>query len=167
VSPDALAAVASTMASGAIPIAADERELVLEELAAVTGSLHDPAARQGYAGLALGVAEGEVAGEEVARLESLLELTLGTGRARRFHGPEGERRLLRLYQQTPRGAAIRERTDEANRALSGLAGQALQKLSFTALGPGVYRLEIATDRCQVTLETGRLGVTVDSLGVEL
>src|SRR5262249_26300956 len=112
-------------------------------------------------------ADGQIAGEQMAGLESLLELSLGTGRARRLHGPENERLLLRLYQQTPRGAAIRERTESANRALGALAGQTLRGISFSASGPGVYRLEISTDRCQLAVETDRLGVTVDSLGVEI
>jgi len=144
-----------------------ERELLLEELAALAGSIRDPAARSRYAELGDAVADGQIGGERMAELEGLLELSLGTGRARRLHGPENERLLLRLYHQTPRGAAIRARTEDANRALSALAGQSLRGVSFSALGPGVYRLEISTDRCQLTLETDRLGITVDSLGVEL
>lgn len=154
-------------AAASIAIPPPERELVREELAALTGAIRDPAARARYAELARAIAGGELHGEQIAELEGVLELSLGTGRARRLHGPESERLLLRLYQQTPRGAAIRQRTDDANRALGALLGQALRGVSFTALGPGVYRLEIATDRCQLTVETDRLGLTVDSLGVEM
>ncbi len=144
-----------------------ERDLLQLEIAALAAAVSEGSARGRYAELAAAVGEGRVSGEPLAALEGVLELTLGTGRARRLHGPEGERQLLRLYQQTPRGAAIAERTGAANRALGALAGQTLHGISFTALGPGVYRLEIATDRCQLTLETGRLGVTVDSVGVDL
>ncbi len=161
---------ATESAVASIDIPPPERELVLEELAALTGSLGDPAARARYAELARAVADGAIGGgqeDQIVQLEGLLELTLGTGRARRLHGPENERLLLRLYQRTPRGAAIRQRTDDANRALGALVGQTLRGVSFTALSPGVYRLEIATDRCQITVETDRLGATVDSLGVEI
>jgi hypothetical protein len=158
---------AGTAATAAVAVPPAEREVVGEEIAALAAALRDEAARTRYAALGVAVAAGEVAEDLVSELEGLLELSLGTGRARRLHGPESERLLLRLYHQTPRGAAIRERTDDANRALSALAGQTLRGLTFTALGPGVYRLEIATDRCQLTAETERLGVTVDSLGVDL
>jgi hypothetical protein len=150
-----------------LAISGAERELVAEEVAALAGSLRDEAARSRYAVLGAAVAAGEVPEKLVADLEGLLELSLGTGRARRLHGADGERLLLRLYQRTPRGASVKKRTDDVNRALSALAGQTLHALSFTPLGPGAYKLEIATDRCQVAVETGRLGVTVDSLGVDL
>ncbi len=153
--------------SADVEIADAERELVAEEIAALAASLRDESARARYAALAAAVAAGGVAEDLAPDLEGLLELSLGTGRARRLHGADGEGQLLRLYQRTPRGAAIRRRTDDVNRALSALAGQLLQGLSFTALGPGSYKLEIATDRCQVAVEIGRLGVTVDSLGVDL
>jgi hypothetical protein len=158
---------ATATAAAAIAIPPAERELVQEELAALTASIRDPAALSRYAELARAIDGGELHGEQITELEGVLELTLGTGRARRLHGPESERLLLRLYQQTPRGAAIRQRTDDANRALGALVGQPLSGLAFTALGPGVYRLEISTDRCQLTVETDRLGLTVDSLGVEI
>jgi hypothetical protein len=162
VSGEGAAAVAA-----AIPIAEAERELVAEEAAALAGSLRDEAARARYAALASAVAAGEVPEELAADFEGLLELSLGTGRARRLHGADGERQLLRLYRATPRGAGVQQRTDDVNRALSALAGQTLKSLSFTPLGPGAYKLEIATDACQVAVETGRLGVTIDSLGVDL
>jgi len=161
------AAAAVTGATPGIQISEAERELVGEEIAALAGSIHDEAARARYAALGAAVAAGEVPAQLVPDLEGLLELSLGTGRARLLHGADNERLLLRLHQQTPRGAAIKKRTDDVNRALSALAGQTLHGLSFTPLGPGAYKLEIATDRCQIAVETGRLGVTVDSLGVDL
>jgi hypothetical protein len=149
-----------------LPIEAAEREVLLDELRALTGMLRDPAARARYADLAQAAEGGEVAPDLVADLERVLELTLETGRVRHMQGADGEQALLRLFSRTPRGEALRRTTREANQALSALAGQTVRGLDFSPHGPGTFRLEIATDRCRLTLEISRRGVTVDSVGIE-
>ena len=149
------------------PLALDaaQSEAVLVEIEALAASL--PAeSRVRYAELARAVAAFEVEEDLVPRLTEVLDLSLGTGRARRIHGAEGEQALLRLFRQTPRGLALARTVEGANRALEALAGQAIQGLTFTPRAPGAFRLEIATDTCQLTLEIDRSGVTVDSVGVE-
>jgi hypothetical protein len=113
------------------------------------------------------VAAGEVARERLGDLERVLELTLETGRARRMQGADGEKVLLAIFARTPRGAAVKRTTEEANRALEAVLGQVVRALTFSPQGPGTYRLEIATDLCRLTLEIGRRGVTLDSVGVEV
>ncbi len=149
------------------PLALDaaQSEAVLVEIEALAASLPEEA-RARYEGLARAVAEGGVEEDLLPRLTEVLDLSLGTGRARRIHGAEGEQALLRLFRQTPRGLALARTVEGANRALSALAGQVIQGLTFTPRSPGAFRLEIATDTCQVTLEIDRSGVTVDSVGVE-
>jgi hypothetical protein len=148
------------------PLALDaaQGEGVGAEIEALSAAL-PPAARDRYAALARAVALGEVEEPLLAQLAEILDLSLATGRARRLHGPEAEAALLRLYRQTPRGAALARTVEGANRALSALAGQVVRRLAFTPRAPGAFRLEIATEVCQVTLEIDRSGVTVDSVEI--
>ncbi len=143
---------------------AAQGEVVRREIEALTASL-PPDASDRYSHLARAVAAGEVDESLLPRLEEVLDLSLATGRTRRLHGAEGEQALLRLFRQTPRGLALARTVEGANRALSALAGQVIQGLSFSPRAPGAFRLEIATDSCQLTLEIDRSGVTVDSVEV--
>ncbi|HZF09294.1 MAG TPA: hypothetical protein VFE33_10940 [Thermoanaerobaculia bacterium] len=150
----------------ASPLALDaaQGEVVLAEIAALTASL-PPTAGKRYVPLVQAVALGEVEEALLPQLAEVLDLSLATGRARRLHGPEAEQALLRLFRQTPRGAALARTVEGANRALSALAGQVVQGLSFTPRAPGAFRLEIATAVCRVALEIDRSGVTVDSVEI--
>jgi hypothetical protein len=159
------ARVANDIATAALAIDPSQREVLLEELAMLLASLRDAETRAPWEELALGVDEGAVAEELLGRLEQILEMTLQTGRVRRVHGAESEQALLRLFHQTPRGAASRRATEAVNRTLASLAGQTIETMLFTSQGPGVYRLGLETDRVKLTLEIDRHGVTVESLEV--
>jgi hypothetical protein len=148
-------------------IAGGERELVIEEIAAVAGAVHDPRARARYQELAAAVASGEVPAALAGALQQVLEMSLTTGRARRLHGAQHEAALLRLFFQTPAGQALRRSAEATTRALAAVAGQRLEGLSVAAQAPGVFRLQLDTDRCQLTLEVSRDGVEVAGLGVEI
>jgi hypothetical protein len=154
-------------ASPALPIEPAERELVLEEIAAVIGAVHEPRARALYAELAAAVGGGEVPPASLAALQRVLEMSLATGRARRLHGAQHEAAMLRLFFRTPAGAALRRSAAASSHALAGLAGQRIAALAVSAQAPGVFRLQLDTDRCQVTLEVSRDGVEVAGLGVEI
>jgi hypothetical protein len=154
-------------ASTALAVEPAERELVLEEIAAVAGAVHDPRARALYEELAAAVAGGEVAPALLASLQRVLEMSLATGRARRLHGAQHEAAMLRLFFRTPAGVALRHSAEASSRALAALAGQRLAALAVSAQAPGVFRLQLDTDRCQVTLEVSRDGVEVTGLGVEI
>ncbi|HEX4966776.1 MAG TPA: hypothetical protein VF173_38555 [Thermoanaerobaculia bacterium] len=152
-------------APGTVSLDALQQEVLGEELAALAASLHDPVARAPYEDLAAAVAAGDVEEEHLRRLEGILEMTLQTGRVRRVHGAQSEQALLRLFQQTPRGAAARRATQAVNDALATLAGQSIEGMLFTVQGPGVYRLGVSTGLCRLTLEIDRHGITVESLEV--
>jgi hypothetical protein len=153
-------------AGQALEIDPAQQAALLTEIEVLLAAVHDPAGRAPFLALAAAVAEGAVTeAGAVATLEKLLEMTLHTGRARRVHGPEAEQALLRLFHQTPRGAAARRSTEAVNAALRGLAGQTLEQILFTAQGPGVFKLGLLTDRCRLALEVDRHGVTVESLEV--
>ena len=154
-------------ASTALPIEPAERELVLEEIAAVIGAVHEPRARALYTELAAAVGGGEVPPASLAALQRVLEMSLATGRARRMHGPQHEAALLRLFFRAPAGASLRRSAEAATRALTALAGQRLDALTVSTQAPGVFRLQLDTDRCQLTLEVSRDGVEVTGLGVEV
>ena len=98
-------------------------------------SLRDAETRAPWEELAAAVDEGGGGGDLLGRLEQILEMTLQTGRVRRVHGAESEQALLRLFHQTPRGAASRRATEAVNRTLASLAGQTIETLLFTSPGP--------------------------------
>lgn len=158
--PPAAAAAPETLA-----VDPAQREVLLEEIAALAAAVRDAESRQRYGALHAAVAAGEVGAPLLGPLEGLLEMLLQTGRARRIHGADGEQSLLRLFHRTPRGAAARRATEAVNEALRGLRGQTLEAVLFTVQGPGVYRLGLATDRCRVTVEIDRHGLSVESLEV--
>ena len=159
------ARVANDIAAPALAIDPSQREVLLEELAMLVVSLRDAETRAPWEELAMAVDEGAVGEPLLGRLEQILEMTLQTGRVRRVHGAESEQALLRLFHQTPRGAASRRATEAVNRTLASLAGQTIETMLFTSQGPGVYRLGLETDRVKLTLEIDRHGVTVESLEV--
>ena len=158
-----MSALAAT--AGALAVDPSQRELLLEELATLVVSLRGSEAGEPWEDLAAAVDAGEVEEPLLGRLETILEMTLQTGRARRVHGADGEQALLRLFHQTPKGAAARRATQAVNETLATMAGQSLEGALFTVQGPGVYRLGLQTDRCKLTLEIDRHGITVESLEV--
>jgi hypothetical protein len=158
---------ATTAQAPGLAVPAPDRELVLEEIAAVASAVHDPRARARYQELAAAVASGEVPAALAGALQQVLEMSLVTGRARRLHGAQHEAALLRLFFQTPAGQGLRRSAEAATRALAAVAGQRLEGLSVAAQAPGVFRLQLDTDRCQLTLEVSRDGVEVTGLGVEI
>lgn len=155
----------ATVSSFALTLEPLQREVLLEELDGLVATLRDPGHRALYEELALAVDTGTVVEELVGRLEGFLEMTLQTGRIRKVHGAESEQALLRLFHKTPQGSAARRATEAVNQALANLPGQTLEGMVFSVQGPGVFRLGLRTDRCSLTLEIDRHGVTVESLEI--
>ncbi len=143
----------------AVAVEPAQQELLLEEVDRFAASLARPEARERYARLREAAAAGSVDGELVAALEDLLEITLGSRRVHRFHGPGAERALLDLYARTPRGAAVEAASRAANRALETVRGQRLEGLTFRPGVPGTHRLVVETERCRLTLEIGPGGIS--------
>ena len=156
---------APAVTAGALAIDPLQREILLEELATLVVSLRGSEACEPWEDLAASVDAGEVEEPLLGRLETVLEMTLQTGRARRVHGADGEQALLRLFHQTVTGAKASQATRAVNETLATLAGQRIEGALFTVQGPGVYRLGLQTDRCKLTLEIDRHGVAVESLEV--
>ena len=142
-----------------------DRELLLEELDGFTASLPDEDAKIPYLALRRDIEAGQFSPENVPSLENVLELTLHSGRVRRRQSAVAEKRLLRLFNSTPRGAAVKQAVAETNEALDSLKGQVLDTVSFTPGTPGTYRLLIDTEACRVNLEITRDGVTVKDVEI--
>jgi hypothetical protein len=151
--------------SAAIEIEPLQGEVLLAEIAGVLATVREPRARAPYEDLANAVSGGMVEESLLGPLESLVEMSLQTGRARRLHGADSERALLRLFHRTPRGTAARQATEAVNEALRTLAGQSLEEALFTVQAPGVFRLGLRTGQVRLALEIDRHGVTVESLEV--
>lgn len=149
----------TTEAPPRVTVEPGERELLLEEIDRVAFSFTGSQARERYARLRRAVAEGTVDGDLVGHLEDLLEILLESRSVHRFHGPGPERALLELYRRAPRGASVEEAARTANRALEAVRGQTIEGLTFRPGLPGSHRLVVQTDRCRLTLEIGRAGVT--------
>lgn len=150
-----------------LTIETSDRELLLEELDAFARSMPSAEGRARYAALRDAVEAGRIEDDLLEPLERMLEIVLETGRVRRIHGPQAEQALLRLFHQTGRGAAVRKATQAVNEALDALQGQTIEDITFSAQRPGVYRMAIDTDRCQVTLEINQAGVWVENVAVGL
>ena len=142
-----------------------DRELLLEEVDGFTASLPDEDSRISYLALRRDIEMGQVAPENVPSLENVLELTLQSGRVRHRQSAVAEKRFLRLFNGTPRGAAVKRAVAETNEALAALKGQVLDTVSFAPGTPGTYRLLIDTEGCRVNLEITRDGVTVKDVEI--
>lgn len=152
--------------NGSVPgLDEQDRELLLEELDGFTSSLADEESKIPYLALRRDIEAGKVSAEHIPRLENILELTLQSGRVRRRQSAVAEKRLLRLFNGTPRGAAVKQAVAETNEALASLKGQVLDTLSFTPGTPGTYRLLIDTEACRVNLEITRDGVSVKDVEI--
>jgi len=148
----------------ALALDAVERETLLEEIGLFAAHLPDERTRARYDELHQAVAQGAVPPEMVGRLETLLDLLLPTGGVRKRHGHEGDQALQRLWQRTPRGAALKQAAQEVNEALSILRGQSLEGVSFSSTPRG-HTLSIDTTRCHLTLAIDRDGVRVERVEV--
>lgn len=143
---------------------ADERELVAFDLDALLPSL-DAERRARYAALREAVVAERVPGELVPALESLLELTLQTARARARYRAEGEQSLTGLYRRTPSGRALSHHLGQVNEALTTLAGQTLESLSVRMRTVGHFTLTIQTNATTITLAARPDTIDVESIAV--
>ncbi len=143
----------------------DERPVLLSEIDAVAAQLRNAEAREVYAELRSAVEAGDVPEGLLPTLERLLEMGLETGRIREVHTAHGEMAATRVFQRTPKGAALKATCDEANAALESLKGQTIESVSFSVRGPGAFALTLETAEAHLTLHIDRHGVRVRSIEV--
>ena len=151
-----------------IEIGAEEKGILHHEIERLMHPLApDSKSHQDYARLLAAVGSGVVPEELIGALEHALEITLSTGRIRHAYGPQEEQQLLRLYHRTPTGDRLRQLMKQVNQSLETLKDQRIESLSFSLKRPGAYRLEINTDRCQLTVSIDWNGVFIHQLEVGL
>jgi hypothetical protein len=143
-----------------LAIGAREQMMLAPLLRDLIAGLGQAPSAAGYRELLAEVEAGTVAPERFPQIENFLELGLHTGRFRSRFGASGEEALVRLFHQTPRGAAIAGSVAAVNQALTALAGQEIAGLSLAAHGPDAYSLSVETDRCRLTVRIDRSGVRV-------
>jgi hypothetical protein len=148
-----------------VKIADDERDVVVAETLALAEELPPGSDRVAYQELAVAADRGEIPDEWGDRLGEVLRLALETGRASRVHGPEGTRRLLAVWRQTPQALAIRGAIDEVNAALAALEGLPVRSVRVTPTGPGGFSLAVAAGEVEFRLAVEREDVRVRSVGV--
>ena len=148
-------------------IADDERDVVVAEALALAEQLPPGSDRLAYQELAGAAERGEIPDEWAGRLGDVLRLALETGRASRVHGPEGTRRLLAVWRQTPQALAIRGATDDVNAALASLEGLPVRSVRVAPTGPGGFSVAVSAGEVEIRLAVEREDVRVRSVGVGL
>jgi hypothetical protein len=143
----------------------EKEQGLLRDEVQVLQAAADPALKDRYAAVSAAVNEAEVPERHLGLFSQVLEFLLDSGRVIDRYGAEGEQALLRLYQKTPRGQELARGVAELNRALQVLQGQAIEEVTFTARGPGRYRLGIGTDRCEIAVGIDKRGLAIEGLEV--
>ena len=147
-----------------VALTGEAQEVALAEAQAVLAMARDDGYRDRLAGLVASASEGEVADDEAALLEELLELGLQSGRLRAVYGPGGEQAALKLYRRLPRGSELAASAREVTEALSALKGKQLDSLELSAVGPGSFTLSLSAEGLDISLRLDRQGARVASVG---
>lgn len=141
------------------PLTLDElqRELIHEE--ALRLAVGDDPQAPGFAQLAEAALTGLLPASLNALTERLLQLLLATGAL--DAEPARARAARQLWRATPAGRREADQARALSEALRPLAGQPLEGLVISSLGPGAYALELTTGAGSVRLELGPGGQTPD------
>lgn len=142
----------------------DERELVLQDLDALLPTL-DAQRRARFSELRAAAAAGEIPGGLGSALESLLELTLQTARARARYRAEGEQILNKLYARTQAGRQLAAHLRQVNKALGSLVGETIESLNVRMRTVGHFTIAIQTDATAITLVSRPDTIDVESIAV--
>lgn len=148
-----------------VAVKSEEREVALGEVRAVLAAARDGGYRARLSALATAIEHGELAEEEAAELERVLELGLQAGRIRAVYGPGGEQASLRLFRRLPAGAGLAETARSVSSALATLNGRSLESFRIEVLGPGMYRIALVAGGAEVAVRLDRSGVQLASIGV--
>ena len=146
-------------------LGADEREVLMAEVAQALDQVRHPELKVVYGVLLSAVDQGDVPNELMEPLQNLLQVGLESGRIRAVHTAHGEMAAQRVYARTPGARAVRGSADAINEALAALQGHTLEEISITPSGPGSYTLSLGTDQGKLLLRIDRHGVELRSLEV--
>jgi hypothetical protein len=149
--------------SDAVVLKGEAREVALAEAQTVQSMARDDGMRSRLAELVAAVDEGEVEGDSVELLESVLELGLQTGRIRAYYGPGGEQAALSTLRKLPRGRLRADTARDVSAALQALAGARIDAVKITAVAPGAFSLAIEADGVQASVRLDATGARLTSL----
>ena len=144
-----------------------QRDLLIPQIQAFIDATSDVAARDSYGALKSAVEAMEIPPEHQARLGTIVEVALQSGRIRRLFGPGAELSLNALFQKTPRGREIAQSLRDLNSALARLKDDTVEEMTAALRGPGAWALTVKTSGCQIVIRFEREGVRVESLEVAL
>jgi hypothetical protein len=148
----------------ALELDAEERDLVTQDLEVLLPTLEGDR-RERYSRLRDAVAAGAVPPELTPALESLLELTLQTARARARYRAEGEQTLTKLYGRTPAGRELAGHLRQVNKALGSLEGQTVGSVAVRMRTVGHFTIAIQTSDTTITLAARPDSIDVESIAV--
>jgi len=148
-----------------VKVSTDEREVLIAEARAVAGELPPGEARDAFAEIADAAVDGVIPDELGGRVGRMLELSLGSGRAREEHGPEGVRAMTAVWRRTPSGAEAERDAQELTTALSALSGRPVEAVRVTPTGPGTTILAISAGGHTVRLTADSAGIRLRSIDV--
>jgi len=144
-----------------------QRDILIPQIQAFIDATSDESARGSYYALKSAVESMEVPTEHQARLGTIVEVALQSGRIRRLFGPGAELSLNALFQKTPRGRELSQSLRDLNIALANLKGDTVEEVTAASRGPGSWALTVKTNGCQVVIRFERDNVRVESLEVAL
>jgi hypothetical protein len=148
----------------ALELDEEERELVAQDIEVLLPTL-DGDRRQRYARLRDAVLAGSVPPDMTPALESLLELTLQTARARTRYRAEGEQTLTKLYSRTAGGRELAAHLRQVNKALGSLSGQTVESVAVRMRTVGHFTIAIQTSGTTITLAARPDSIDVESIAV--
>jgi hypothetical protein len=123
----------------------------------------DDTMRSRLAELVAAVDDGDVGGDSVELLESVLELGLQTGRIRAYYGPGGEQAALATLRRLPRGRVRSDSAREVSKALATLSGSTIDAVKIAAVAPGAFTLSIEAGGVQASVRLDGNGARLTSL----
>jgi hypothetical protein len=147
----------------AVTLRAAEREVVVEEAAAVLAAARGEEARAELAELHAAAQAGDVPEALQPLLERIVGLGLQTGRIRALYGPGGEQAALRVHRRLPEGAEGAERARAVTEALAALRGRELESIRISAAGPGAFTLEVRAGGMELSVRLDRQGARLRSV----
>ncbi|HTY54545.1 MAG TPA: hypothetical protein VMB26_05070 [Candidatus Binataceae bacterium] len=144
-----------------------QRDLLSAQISDFLKAAPPSAGRDAFEALKDAVEAMEVPAELAPRLDTVIELLLSSGRARRVYGPAGELAISSLFQKTSRGKTIASSVSELNGALKKLKGQPLEEISASLKKPGVYTLTINAGGYRIAVRFAPEGASVESVELGL
>jgi hypothetical protein len=152
-----------TAVAGNVSLNGEARDVALAEAQTVQSMARDETMRSRLAELVSSVQDGEVDGDSLELLESVLELGLQTGRIRAYYGPGGEQAALSTLRKLPRGRVRADSTRDVSQALQALAGSQIDSLKITAVAPGSFTLSIEAGGFEASVRLDGNGARLTSL----